>query len=656
MIVSKGPAYLIALTGLVACKQLQIPPKDPEPLVDVTFLADHTNGLSQDERAQYYAMDEGIQYLPVDVMLSLGRPVLPATERGPLRPYRMYTELFLERPDRLGLVRSPFAAADPGGSLSAPIGISASTDPAYVPMAGLNCSTCHTSVITYKPAGGPRTGIIVDGGASLFAIDRFTSEMIFALLGTITDADEMEAFYQRYQRRLERRAGPRAPAPGQPAADPGDRPIDVAIKSPEFDRYIEGVSAYLDTTAEPPPAADGGVDLAAEQLKATLGDMATAPRTSLGPGVYPRASDLDTRYKMWRYLVRRLIHFVSLARFAIPPKGTQATPPGLGRSDPWGVTKAMLVSKLPGLKGSRLREFFNAPVTVPSMWEFEANRWVFWSGVTNSMLERNIAQGVALLSDFNWATNETTVSPRRLEAVSLLARKIEAPRWPEALFGPIDRPLADRGALVFVAECAGCHAPEPPAGAPPGTRELQYRNAGTDPNYVAGQLAPVGGKSLFITLGSWLSAVKEGAYARERVGPEERERFETGRLPVVWRDPQDNSIVAKPLHGIWATAPYLHNGSVQSVRELLTPPAQRKRSFEVGSTDYDPRDLGFVDVAVKYTGYEGTLQTVGLAGNAAAGHVHGTDLGAADKDALIEFLKAYTPATVLPGHPGAPQP
>src|SRR5262249_52952371 len=50
---------------------------------------------------------------------------------------------------------------------------------------------------------------------------------------------------------------------------------------------------------------------------------------------------------------------------------------------------------------------------------------------------------------------------------------------------------------------------------------------------------------------------------------------------------------ARPLNGVWATAPYLHNGSVPSLYWMLTPAAERPTSFCQGARDYDPRDVGF---------------------------------------------------------------
>ena len=50
---------------------------------------------------------------------------------------------------------------------------------------------------------------------------------------------------------------------------------------------------------------------------------------------------------------------------------------------------------------------------------------------------------------------------------------------------------------------------------------------------------------------------------------------------------------ARPLNGIWATAPYLHNGSVPNLREMLTPAAQRSKIFYMGNWDFDPVTVGY---------------------------------------------------------------
>ena len=93
---------------------------------------------------------------------------------------------------------------------------------------------------------------------------------------------------------------------------------------------------------------------------------------------------------------------------------------------------------------------------------------------------------------------------------------------------------------------------------------------------------------------------------------------------------------ARPLNGIWATAPYLHNGSVPSLAELLLPPEQRSKKFAVGRREFDPQNVGFQSAAVPGTF---TFDT-SLAGNSNSGHVYGTTLSPEDRQALLEYLKS----------------
>ena len=87
--------------------------------------------------------------------------------------------------------------------------------------------------------------------------------------------------------------------------------------------------------------------------------------------------------------------------------------------------------------------------------------------------------------------------------------------------------------------------------------------------------------------------------------------------------------------GIWATAPYLHNGSVQNLYELLLPANKRKTKFYVGSRKFDTKLVGFKSKQRRYT----SLLDVSLPGNSNLGHEYGTSLNKSERWALIEFLK-----------------
>lgn len=89
----------------------------------------------------------------------------------------------------------------------------------------------------------------------------------------------------------------------------------------------------------------------------------------------------------------------------------------------------------------------------------------------------------------------------------------------------------------------------------------------------------------------------------------------------------------RPLNGIWATAPYLHNGSVPNLYELLKKPADRIKTFMVGSREFDAVNVGF-DTATGKSAFD-----TNLTGNSNAGHVYGTKLTEVQKRALVEYMK-----------------
>jgi hypothetical protein len=100
-----------------------------------------------------------------------------------------------------------------------------------------------------------------------------------------------------------------------------------------------------------------------------------------------------------------------------------------------------------------------------------------------------------------------------------------------------------------------------------------------------------------------------------------------------------------PLDGIWLRAPYLHNGSVPTLRDLLNPAASRPKSYFRGSDVYDPVAMGFESQSPKRLDGRGYfLYDTTLPGNSNQGHegpAYGTDLPEQDKTALIEFLKTF---------------
>jgi hypothetical protein len=125
----------------------------------------------------------------------------------------------------------------------------------------------------------------------------------------------------------------------------------------------------------------------------------------------------------------------------------------------------------------------------------------------------------------------------------------------------------------------------------------------------------------------WTSEAAERYNAYARGYPYEFTRFV-----------KTNGYVAVPLDGVWLRAPYLHNGSVPTLEDLLEPVDERPTLFYRGYDVYERGETGFVHqgAEARRAGWE---VDVSVPGNSNAGHEYGIDLAAADKRAVIEYLK-----------------
>lgn len=97
--------------------------------------------------------------------------------------------------------------------------------------------------------------------------------------------------------------------------------------------------------------------------------------------------------------------------------------------------------------------------------------------------------------------------------------------------------------------------------------------------------------------------------------------------------------VAVALDGLWLRAPYLHNGSVPTLKDLLEAPENRPQEFYRGNDVYDPERVGFVSDVATEKGQPYFKYDTKVPANGNQGHRYGTDLSDQEKTALIEYLK-----------------
>jgi hypothetical protein len=175
----------------------------------------------------------------------------------------------------------------------------------------------------------------------------------------------------------------------------------------------------------------------------------------------------------------------------------------------------------------------------------------------------------------------------------------------------VDRELARRGEAVFSQHCASCHA----FGQPRAGKLIPLAEIGTDPNRA----------------NHW---TEEAATAFNS-------RFDNYSWGFDHFLGKTGGYVALALDGVWARAPYLHNGSVPTIRDLLEPVENRPKVFFRGNDLYDPQRVGFVTNEPTRGGRQFSRFDTSLPGNANVGHLYGIGLSAGDKNALIEHLKTY---------------
>ena len=96
-----------------------------------------------------------------------------------------------------------------------------------------------------------------------------------------------------------------------------------------------------------------------------------------------------------------------------------------------------------------------------------------------------------------------------------------------------------------------------------------------------------------------------------------------------------------PLDGIWLRSPYLHNGSIPTLRDLLEPPERRPAVFYRGYDVFDQAKVGFVSDVEQADGRTFFRYDTSVPGNGNGGHIYGTQLSDDDKRAVVEYLKTF---------------
>ena len=336
----------------------------------------------------------------------------------------------------------------------------------------------------------------------------------------------------------------------------------------------------------------------------------------------------------------------------------------------------------------------DAPVRYPFLWNASKQDKTQWPGFADNgsdilALPRNLGEVFGVFGVFEpkktqWRLlgydylNNNSANFDGLNKLENAIKKIGPPRWP----WPIDAALADQGKIIFetTGGCAGCHGIKPGKVQFPDeqTWATLREDVGTDirqyhilarkaqPGALRGAQIPTLVKPLadpsyavdILAVSVLGSILQNHAISSGELPAPPPARLKSFHLPFSLQGLEGafasvehikhlsaGLADAKPvyearvLEGIWAAAPYLHNGSVPTLKDLLKPAAERPQSFKVGPA----YDLETVGLALEQPAQSSTLSTTDCSdlasGASRCGHVYGVQLPDADKKALLEYLK-----------------
>jgi processive rubber oxygenase RoxA-like protein len=333
----------------------------------------------------------------------------------------------------------------------------------------------------------------------------------------------------------------------------------------------------------------------------------------------------------------------------------------------------------------------NAPTSYPYVWDTPQHDYVEWNGSQSNSgvgaLARNIGEVIGVFGHIETETTrwlgvvdggyQSSIQASELRQLEHLVGKLHSPLWPEN-FPAIDTDLAKIGRGLYEQHCIECHVDMSRTDP---LRKIQVRMStlgeiNTDPlmaenaiyfkgktgkfeglprYYFAGNPLPEEAPAIHIANNIMIGILKNyplQAYLAKRdakalghpdvVHPP---KYVDGEIIEHGQEVSDYALLAykaRPLNGVWSSAPFLHNGSVPNLYQLLLPAKQRVKRFSLGSWEFDAKNVGYVSTTASNDSF---LFDTTLAGNSNAGHEYGSGyygkpaLTEKERWALVEYLK-----------------
>jgi mono/diheme cytochrome c family protein len=303
---------------------------------------------------------------------------------------------------------------------------------------------------------------------------------------------------------------------------------------------------------------------------------------------------------------------------------------------------------------------YEGSVNLPPMWFSHADTWAQWFAEIHHPGPRNWVQAVStsevrppkMLAGLKSGVLLASIHFENIGEIQRSLEMLRTPKWPEDVFGRLDRAMVDQGRGLYQRHCARCHTRTmlPPNSLGVVFKERPAFDVGTDPTayqqFAADAVVRGAGlQKLSDSILAFRQKQLEAAFVPEVAGnfmklysrgrPNQfglaKDAYE-GAADVGWTK-SGAAYWASPLEGIFASSPYFHNGSVRTLWDVLTPPEQRPKAFRTGSNAFDVEGVGILS--------EGPfVYDCAEPGKGNGGHPFGTDLPRPERSALIEYLKS----------------